>query len=330
MNPLLRTIAIKNHIFHNRLSYPPICIGKAERDGKLSAELLSHYEDLSHGGYFSLIVVPDSFVSQEGRSSLGQLSSASDDMIEGLESLATTIKNNASKSLLQLNHAGSCTFKEITGNTPIGPSKIPNPRKGDLPRALEVFEIEILIEAFKTSALRAEKAGFDGVEIHSAHGNLLNQFFSPLTNQRKDEYGGNLANRIRIHSEIIKAIKCVVNQDFILSIRFGGLDYMENGSTLEDALTATKSFEKEGIDLISISGGMCGYINPFDNNPGYFSQEAKAIKAALNVPLILTGGIKTPKDCKILLDSNACDMLGVGRAVLDDPDWPRLALATIY
>lgn len=329
MSKLLEPLTIKNHIFHNRLISPPICIGKAEADGRVSDVILSHYESLSWGGNYSLVVIPDSFVAQDGRTSLAQLSSASYDMIEGLAALYTTVRNNGSKAILQLNHAGSCTFRDYTGFQPVAPSEILNPRKGESPRTLSLLEIESLVDSFRDAAIRGMKAGFDGVEIHSAHGYLLNQFYSPLTNTRKDLYGGSLANRIRLHLEIIKAIRDSLGGHFLISLRFGPLDYLENGSTLEDALAATISFEKAGVDLLSISGGMCGYINPLDHSPGYFASESKAIKATTSIPLILTGGVKNSGDIEKLLDSEACDMVGVGRAALADPDWAQSAVTKL-
>lgn len=329
MRRLLNPLAARGHIFHNRLIYPPICIGKAELNGRVSDTLISHYQTLSSGGCFSLIVVPDSFVSQEGRTSLGQLSSASDQMINGLSILAKTIKGNNSKTILQLNHAGSCTFKNITGVQPVAPGEIINPRKGDFPRALEFSEINSLIDSFKDAALRGKEAGFDGVEIHSAHGYLLNQFYSPITNQRKDDYGGALLNRIRLHNEIIEAIRNAVGDGFIIGLRLGALDYMEDGSTLEDSLAAAVAFEGAGIDLLSISGGMCGYTNPIDDSPGYFSKESKAIKDVVNIPVILTGGITEVNEAERLLKFGTCDMVGVGRAALEDSDWASRALAEL-
>lgn len=329
MSFLLKPLAVKSHVFHNRLIHPAVCIGKAHIDGSVSPALISHYDRLSRGGYFSLVVVPDSFVSQEGRTSLGQLSSATDSMILGLAPLAATIKNNGSKTLLQLNHAGSCTFNDFTGFQPVAPSEIPNPRKGDAPRELDLFEIESLVCAFRDAALRGKAAGFDGVEIHSAHGYLLNQFYSPLTNKRRDQFGGTLNNRIRIHREIIEVIRDELGEDFLIALRFGALDYMEGGSTMEDALDATKVFEKAGADILSISGGMCGYINPFDDKPGYFSREAKAIKAATNIPVILTGGVKNPGDIEKLLETGTCHMVGAGRAAIENPDWARLAVLAL-
>jgi len=326
---LLKPLAVKSHVFHNRLIHPAVCIGKAHTDGSVSPDLISHYDKLSRGGYFSLVVVPDSFVSQEGRTSLGQLSSATDPMILGLEVMATTIKNNGSKTLLQLNHAGSCTFNDFTGFQPVAPSEIPSPRKGDAPRELGISEIEALVCAFRDAATRAKAAGFDGVEIHSAHGYLLNQFYSPLTNKRSDQYGGSITNRIRIHKEIIDGVRTKLGEDFLIAVRFGALDYMEGGSTMEDALAAAKAFEKSGADIISISGGMCSYINPLDDKPGYFSQEAKAIKAATNIPLILTGGVKSPRDIESLLEKGTCHMVGVGRAALEDTNWAQLAATNL-
>ena len=138
-------------------------------------------------------------------------------------------------------------------------------------RELTGKEIEEIVIAFKESARRTKDAGFDGVEIHSAHGYLLDQFFSPLTNKRTDEYGGDVHDRIRIHLEVIKAIRVATGKNFPILLRLGASDYMEGGTTIEDSKIAAKEFEKAGVDIIDISGGFNGYVVPNATEQGYFA-----------------------------------------------------------
>jgi 2,4-dienoyl-CoA reductase-like NADH-dependent reductase (Old Yellow Enzyme family) len=161
--------------------------GKSEEDGRVSKELLDYYNEKSKGGYISLIIIEHSFITQQGKASEGQLSVADDGVIEGLKKLANIIHKNGTKAVMQINHAGSSASKNVTGYEPVGPSAVGNPRKGDIPKELSKKDIKDIIENFADAAGRVKEAGFDGVEIHSAHGYMLNQFFSPLTNKRTDE-----------------------------------------------------------------------------------------------------------------------------------------------
>jgi 2,4-dienoyl-CoA reductase-like NADH-dependent reductase (Old Yellow Enzyme family) len=231
---------------------------------------------------------------------------------------------------MQLNHAGSAAEEEVIGSTPVGPSAITNPRKGEqTPHELTTKEIDDIIVAFAHAARRCKEAGFDGVEIHSAHGYLLNQFFSPLSNNRNDEYGGSVNNRINIHLKVIEAVKSEVGEDFPVLLRLGASDYMDGGITIEDSLVAVKEFEKAGIDILDISGGFCGYVGNGSNEQGYFSPLTEAIKKVVSIPVILTGGIKDGKAAEDLLAHNKADLIGVGREVLKDSNWARNVIESL-
>jgi len=309
----------------NRLVMPPMATAKAEPDGKVSQAILDYYSEKSEGGYISLIIVEHSFISQEGKAGKNQLSVADDSVIENLKKLADVIHRNGSKVVVQINHAGSAAEREITGTIPVGPSAVANPRKGiDIPHELSKKEIADIVAAFQNAAHHVKKAGFDGVEIHSAHGYLLNQFFSPLSNKRTDEYGGNVLNRIRIHLEVIEAVRKTVGEDFPILLRLGASDYIEGGTTIEDSLIAAREFEKAGVDILDISGGFCGYIIPgITGRQGYFAPLAEAIKKKVSVPVILTGGITEAKAAEQLLAHGKADLIGVGRAILSDSKWAK-------
>jgi 2,4-dienoyl-CoA reductase-like NADH-dependent reductase (Old Yellow Enzyme family) len=313
----------------NRLVMPPMATAKAETDGKISEAVLNYYAEKSRGGYISLIIIEHSFIEQSGKASNQQISVAGDNMIEGLRKLAKIIQDNGSKTIMQLNHAGSATTMEVTGLTPIGPSAIKNPRRGDIPRELTIKEIEGIVQAFQNAARRTKEAGFDGVEIHSAHGYLLNQFFSPLSNQRSDEYGGSLLNRIRIHLQVIKAIRTVVGDDFPIFLRLGASDFIDGGITIEDSQIAAQEFAKAGVNVLDISGGFSGYDVPSFSGQGYFAPLTEAIKKAVSIPVILTGGITETAAAEQLLEEGKCDLIGVGRAILKDSQWAERAIKTL-
>lgn len=247
--------------------------------------------------------------------------------MSGLEKLVKVIHENGSKAMAQISHAGGATKTEITGKSVLGASAVAMPRTGNMPLEMTKQDIAKVIDDFAAAAVRAKLAGFDGVEIHSAHGYLLNQFFSPLTNKRIDEYRGDtISGRIKLHLEIIQAIRHAVGQDYPIALRLGACDYVVGGTTKEDSILAAEEFEKAGIDLIDISGGFCGYINPTSHKQGYFDELSKAIKDNVSIPVILTGGIVDAETAEILLEQKKADLIGVGRAILKDSKWAEKAI----
>jgi NADPH2 dehydrogenase len=330
MSNLLKPIIAGNLKLNNRIVMPPMATSKSQSDGKVSEDIINYYKEKSEGGYIGLIIIEHSFIMKQGKASKGQLSVADDSTIEGLRTLAHVIQQNGSKAVMQLNHAGSAAEEEVIGSIPVGPSAVVNPRKGEqTPHELTTKEIDDIRNAFAHAARRSKEAGFDGVEIHSAHGYLLNQFFSPLSNKRDDEYGGSLNNRINIHLKVIEAVKRAVGEDFPVLLRLGASDYMDGGITIEDSLFAAKEFEKAGIDIIDISGGFCGYNVPGANEQGYFSPLTEAIKKVVSIPVILTGGITDAKAAEELLSNNKADLIGVGRTILKDSSWAKNAIESL-
>jgi len=308
---------------------PPMATSKSNEDGKVSKDILDYYDEKSRGGYISLIIIEHSFITQKGKASDRQLSVADDRIVEGIRELANIIHKNGSKTVMQINHAGSAATKKVTGYDPVGPSAISNPRLGNVPKELTKEEIRDIILGFKDAARRVKEAGFDGVEIHSAHGYLLNQFLSPLTNKRTDEYGGDLLGRIKIHLEIIKVVREVVGEEFPILLRLGACDYMDGGITIEDSKIASLAFEKAGVDILDISGGFCGYTVPGNTSQGYFSSLTQAIKEVVSVPVLLTGGITQVPAAEELLSSGKADLIGVARAIYKDSSWAEKAIKSI-
>ncbi|WP_378955117.1 NADH:flavin oxidoreductase [Pelosinus sp. sgz500959] len=330
MAHLLEPLQSGSLTLHNRLIMPPMATAKAGSDGKVSQGVLDYYKEKSEGGYLSLIIIEHSFIQLAGKASEHQLSIADDSVVAGCKKLAEIIHNNGSKVIMQINHAGSAADPKVIGTTPVGPSAVINPRKGSMPHELTTQQITEIVTDFQKAALRVKEAGFDGVEIHSAHGYFLNQFFSPLTNQRKDEYGGTVLNRIRIHLEVISAVRTAVGEDFPILLRLGASDFTPGGTTIEDSLLAAKEFEKAGVDILDISGGFCGYIIPDGSDEqGYFAPLTAAIKKVVSIPVILTGGITDAKIAEQLLAEGKADLIGVGRAVFKNSEWAKQAIETL-
>lgn len=326
---LLEKLKTEKLTLNNRLVFPPMATEKSSEGGKLGQGILDYYDEKSKGGYISLIIIEHSFINEQGKASKGQLSVEDDRNNEGLKELANVIHKNGSKAVMQINHAGSATTSEVTGQEIVGPSAVMHTRGKEMPREITKEEIKEVVKNFRDAAKRVKDAGFDAVEIHSAHGYLLNQFYSPITNKRTDEYGGDVLNRIRIHLEVIKAVREAVGEDFPVIIRLGACDYIEGGNTIEDAKIVAKEFEKAGIDILDISGGLRGYIIPGVTGQGYFGDVTKAIKEVVKIPVILTGGITEAKVAEQLLEEGKADLVGVGRAIYKDSTWAKNAIESL-
>lgn len=324
-------ISIQSLQLTNRLVMPPMARCMAEK-GTIPSALCKYYSERALGGYLGLIIVEHSYVDKLGRANPEQVSLGNDADLFGLQQLVCSIHAAGStKVFAQLNHAGIAAETQDIGGGPVGPSAawVHHPWSKDavLPHELTKEEIAVLTTKYAKAAVRVRYAGFDGVEIHSAHGYLLDQFYSPLTNQRHDEYGcDSVENRVRFHVEVIRAIRRAVSADFPIALRLGACDYMEDGSTIADGVAAARIFEKEGIDLLDISGGMCGYTRPGHEEAGYFGDAARAIKQAVSIPVMITGGVRTIEEANQLLANGTADLVGVGRPILQDALWAKKAM----
>lgn len=327
MNYLNKPLDTGKLLLKNRLIMPPMATAKSGIDGRISKDILDYYDEKSRGGYISLIIIEHSFVSHQGKASNNQMSIAQESMVEDLRKLAEVIHKNGCKTIMQINHAGSAANAEVTGMEIVGPSAVPNPfGTGMTPKELQKNEIKTIVNEFKEAVLRVKNAGFDGVEIHSAHGYLLNQFLSPITNKRQDEYGGDITGRIKIHRDIVKSVREAVGESFPIFMRLGASDYMDGGLTTEDSKLAAQQLEKAGVDVLDISGGLCRYTIPGINEEGYFTLLSKAIKEVVSIPVIVTGGIIHAKTADDILSRGEADLIGVGRAIYKDSDWARNAM----
>lgn len=330
---LEQSFSIRNIDLANRLVMAPTNLRFAKQ-GFVNEDHLAYYDSRTKGGYVGLVVVEHTFVLPNGQASAPQLGSCSDDYLPGLTKLAKTIHKNGSKTVLQLSHAGACLRKDLVPTEGISPSGLvsPNDRtpKNVLQRthAMSLEEIRQLIDAFVAAALRAQKAGFDGVEIHSAHGYLLNQFYSPITNHRTDDYtGSTIEGRTLLQRQVLQAVRKAVDEDFIVGLRLGASDYwLTGGSTIEDGAQAAKLLEAAGADYISVTGGLCFYTLPGRTDAGYFRDASAAIKEAVSIPVILAGGIWTRKDAEQLLAAGQADLIAAARPFLKDEGFGKQML----
>lgn len=323
-------LTLRTFTTHNRLVMPPMATEKSQGAGEVSPELIAYYDEKTRGGYFGLVVGEHSYVSVEGQASVGQVSLSKDEDVDGLRQLVRTIHLNGSRVIAQINHAGGKGIAALSGGTVPAPTGMPyTTTRGEhvVAHTMSQAEIDAVVDDFAAAARRVREAGFDGVEIHSAHGYLLNQFYSPLTNQRTDQYGGQtIEGRTRLHCRVIAAVREQVGPDFLIALRLGACDYMPGGSTIDDAVAACRIFEDAGVDLLDVSGGLCGYRGSGSKEEGYFGDDSAAIRAAVSVPVIVTGGVRTAAAVERLLEEGKADLIGVGRSVLKDSLWARRAI----
>jgi len=204
---------------------------------------------------------------------------------------------------------------------------LPCPILGQIPRELSVPEIKKIISQFGDTALRAKKAGFDGVEVHGAHGYLIAQFMSKYSNKRSDEYGGSLEHRMRFPLEIVKDIREKSGPAFMVGFRISGDDKVPGGRTIEETKTIAIKLEKQGVDLLHISAGTYestwAIIPPMNINPGWIVNHVEEVKRVVNIPVMTVGRINAPYLAESILLSEKADLIAMGRASLADPELPN-------
>jgi 2,4-dienoyl-CoA reductase-like NADH-dependent reductase (Old Yellow Enzyme family) len=295
--------------------------GRATVKGAVTDRLINFY--VRRSAALGLLIVEHSYVSASGKLSPKQLGIYEDELIDGLERLASRIHAVGTPVVVQITHAGGVANKKIIGAEPAGPSATRKTRE------LTRSEIEALVEEFAMAAERAIKAGFDGVELHGAHGFLLNQFFSPLLNKRGDEYGGSLENRMRFPLMVVKRIRERV-RGRLLFYRLGADDLAPNGTHVDDSTAFAVRLEQYGVDVVDVSGGLCGSEpKQLRSVKGYFVPQAYEIKKAVRTPIIGVGGITDAEYADKLIRDGKVDLVAVGRALWRDPRWAEKAVETL-
>lgn len=316
---LFSPYTIKNVTLKNRIVMSPMCMySSTEEDGKVQNWHWTHYVSRAVG-QSGLIILEATAVTPQGRISSQDLGIWNDEHIEGLKALVGQIKEHGAKTGIQLAHAGR---KAAVDGEVLAPTAIAFNEKMKMPKEMSKTDIAETIGAFKQAAERVKKAGFDIIELHGAHGYLINEFLSPLTNQRTDEYGGSLENRCRFLVEVIAAVKTVWEGPLFL--RISAQDYGEHGMTEYDYVTVAKWVKEIGVDFIDVSSG--GVISvPVNDYPGYQVKFAEVIKNGANIDTSALGLITSAKHAEEILQNERADLIFLGRELLRDPYWPRTA-----
>jgi 2,4-dienoyl-CoA reductase-like NADH-dependent reductase (Old Yellow Enzyme family) len=295
--------------------------GRATVKGAVTDRLVGFY--VRRSAALGLLIVEHCYVSARGRLSLKQLGIYDDMLIDGLERLAASVHAVGTPVIVQISHAGGVANRSVIGAQPAGPSATGKTRE------LTKSEIEGLVEEFAVAAERAIKAGFDGVELHGAHGFLLNQFFSPLLNKRGDEYGGSLENRMRFPLMVVERVRENIRGRLLL-YRLSADDLAPNGTHIEDSAAFAVKLEQFGVDVVDVSGGMCGSEpKQLRSVKGYFVPQAYEIKKAVRVPVIGVGGITEAEYADRLVKEGKVDLVAVGRALWKDPKWAEKAVEAL-
>jgi len=316
---LFSPYTIKGVTLKNRIVMSPMCMYSSHNeDGHLQNWHRIHYTTRAVG-QVGLIIVEATSVTKQGRISPQDLGIWSDDHIEGFKVLNSLIKEHGAKTGIQLAHAGR---KALLEGEILAPSAIAFNEKSKTPKEMTVADIVETVEAFKKGAERAAQAGFDVIEIHGAHGYLVNEFLSPLSNKRTDEYGGSAENRYRFLREVIEAVKTVWNGP--LFVRVSANDYHEEGLTPEDYVPISQWMKEQGVDLIDVSSGAVvpAHINVY---PGYQVKYAETIKHGAGIDTGSVGLITSPIQAEEILQNDRTDLVFLARELLRDPYWPRTA-----
>lgn len=310
----------------SRLVFPPMGTHTANSDGTVSARTLEHYTKICSGSDIGIAVVEHCYVALSGRAYPNQISLETDAALPSITKLAERIKADGTKAFLQLNHCGSRADVQGTGIQPMSASSdiTVSGRISSRSREMTQDDIHEMSCRFAAAAMRVKKAGFDGVEIHAAHSYLMNQFYSPITNHRTDEYGGSRENRLRFLCETVSLTRVAVGEDFPISVRLGACDYMDGGITEDDGVFAAKKLEQLGVDVLSVTGGLCGFIVPqLLQNRAYFEELTRKIKNSVSIPVVCTGGVTEPQVADSILRDGSADLIGVGRTVFKNPAWAK-------
>ena len=321
---IFEPLSVKQMTIPNRIVMTPMGTNFGEQNGEMSFLHIDYYEQRAMGGT-GLIIVENACVDYPcGSNGTTQLRIDHDNYIPRLYKLVETIHKHNTKIAIQLNHAGASAVEERIGMQPVSASDVANKKNGAAPRALSKEEILHIVDCYAKAAKRAQIISFDAVEIHAGHSYLINQFLSPLTNKRTDEFGGSYENRARFARLILEAVRKEVGPQFPIIVRISADEFLEGGNTLEDTIQLLEYFHAEA-DIIDVSCGLVDSIQyQIDANylpDGWRSYMAKAVKEAFAKPVITTGNIRDPKVAQDILERGDADLIGMGRQMIADPNW---------
>ena len=330
---LFTTEKIGSCTIPNRLVVPAMVMNLCTEDGMITERYIKYIEEKAKGGW-GLIITEDYAINEHAKGYQFIPGLYNDEQIKENKRLTDIVHQYGSKIFCQLYHPGRQTKHAVNGNVqPVAPSAIKDPFCMDLPREITIEEIRQIVQDFGSTAKRIKEAGFDGLEIHAAHGYLLSSFLSPFTNKRVDEYGGCMTNRARILDEVYACIRENVGSDFPVQVRISGHEYLLGGNTAADTYQLVRHLDRLGVDAIHISNGMYAtpvirqVIAPMFTEHALNMEIAEQVKKLVSCPVIVTNRINDPHMSDALLEMNKADFIGMGRGSLADPYLPKKAQA---
>jgi 2,4-dienoyl-CoA reductase-like NADH-dependent reductase (Old Yellow Enzyme family) len=325
MSKLFEPGEINGMQLENRFVRSATWEGLAADDGSCTPKLISLMADLARGGV-GLIISSHSYVQKIGHTSFRQIGIHNDDMIPGLQKMTAAVHDQRGKIVCQLAHAGFFANPKLSGQTPMAPSSVEGIAEGPR-KEMTQEDIDGVIEAFADAASRAKRAGFDGVQIHGAHGYLLSQFISPMFNHRTDEYGGSIENRARLPLAVLQAIRETVGADYPVLIKINCKEFVDEGIQPVEFVQVGKMLADAGIDAIEVSGGLPTSptvkasqlgINK-EEKEAYFQEEARALRKQTDVTLILVGGNRSFHVVERQVAEGVADYISMSRPLIREP-----------
>ena len=325
MNTLFDQTTINGMTLENRLVRSATWEGMCDAEGKPGQKLIDYYRALARGNV-GLIITGFAFISPEGKQLPGKMGIHTDEFADVMKDMTRTVHDEKGRICIQLVHAGGQTDTGNAGRQPLAPSAVKIDQYPELPAEMTREDISRVITAFGSGARRSKDWGFDAVQLHGAHGYLINQFLSPLSNQREDEYGGTIENRCRFLMEVYQAVRSAVGPDFPVMIKLNGSDNLAGGLTIKDAVYAAEALDRSGIDCIEVSGGTpaSGNQSPARmkiNTPekeAYNLSLAQQFRAAVKCPIMVVGGFRSIEVAEKTIQESA-DYISMARPFIREP-----------
>lgn len=330
MEVLFEETKINRMKMRNRLVRSATWEGMCAPDGRPTEKLNTLYRDLAEGGV-GLIISGYTFVRPEGKQQVGKMGIHTDAFKDAYETLTQAVHDSGGKIGIQLVHAGGQANAENAGQQPLAPSAVEVDQYSEIPAELTRDQIHDIAAAFGDGARRAREWGFDAVQLHGAHGYLVNQFLSPLTNQRTDGYGGSFENRSRFLKEVYQAVRTSVGSDFPVMIKLNASDNLVGGLEVEDGVRAARMLSDAGIDAIEVSSGTSasGDLNPArkkidkPEKEAYNLDLARRIKGAVTCPVMVVGGFRSIEVAEKAVTEDGMDYLAMSRPFIREPGLPN-------
>jgi 2,4-dienoyl-CoA reductase-like NADH-dependent reductase (Old Yellow Enzyme family) len=328
---LFSRLTIRSLTLRNRIVMSPMCMYSAPEDGRATDWHLAHYLARAVGGA-GLLITEATAVEPRGRISRNDLGLWEDGQIESLARIVRLVQAQGAAIGVQLAHAGRKAWSPDKGHgpdLPVAPSALPFAKDWQTPHGLTTAELDPIVAAWQAAAQRADAAGFDLVEIHAAHGYLVHQFLSPLSNRRTDEYGGSLANRMRFLLRVVEAVRQVWPVRKPLFVRVSATDWADDGLTPDEIVVVARELRTRGVDLVDCSSGGMLPTAPPAVGPGYQVPFAEKVRREAGVPTAAVGLITTPELADEIVRNARADLVALGRELLRYPYWPLAAARTL-